>query len=254
MVLGYFFYNRMSLNILNYNKKLYPLNITRKFLYILNNFLNKISISLLEDKIITKRLIRNIMELHLKLKNIDNEKINQVIFEDNLLLALKLKDLVFKKRRKFSHSLKKIKNLYVEKNKKLAFVEAKKEYFEEFFKANDFYKESVLNANKDCLNVALKVANEILQKEVTDDCNILINKIKNELKKLCKNSSMKIMCNNEVSQAIKSEITNIETIVDDALSNKIAYILSSSGSIQIDIDNEFNFLRNKLLENLEKIC
>ena len=36
--------------------------------------------------------------------------------------------------------------------------------------------------------------------------------------------------------------------------NKIAYILSSSGSIQIDIDNEFNFLRNKLLENLEKIC
>ena len=49
---------------------------------------------------------------------------------------------------------------------------------------------------------------------------------------------MKIMCNNEVSQAIKSEITNIETIVDDALSNKIAYILSSSGSIQIDIDNE----------------
>ena len=112
----------MSLNILNYNKKLYPLNITRKFLYILNNFLNKISISLLEDKIITKRLIRNIMELHLKLKNIDNEKINQVIFEDNLLLALKLKDLVFKKRRKFSHSLKKIKNLYVEKNKKLALV------------------------------------------------------------------------------------------------------------------------------------
>ena len=194
------------------------------------------------------------MELHLKLKNIDNEKINQVIFEDNLLLALKLKDLVFKKRRKFSHSLKKIKNLYVEENKKLAFIEAKKEYFEEFFKANDFYKESVLNANKDCLNVALKVANEILQKEVTDDCNILINKIKNELKKLCKNSSMKIMCNNEVSQAIKSEITNIETIVDDALSNKIAYILSSSGSIQIDIDNEFNFLRNKLLENLEKIC
>ena len=89
---------------------------------------------------------------------------------------------------------------------------------------------------------------------MTDDCNILINKIKNELKKLCKNSSMKIMCNNEVSQAIKSEITNIETIVDDALSNKIAYILSSSGSIQIDIDNEFNFLRNKLLENLEKIC
>ena len=194
------------------------------------------------------------MELHLKLKNIDNEKINQVIFENNLLLALKLKDLVFKKRKKFSHSLKKIKNLYVEENKKLAFIEAKKEYFEEFFKANDFYKESVLNANKDCLNVALKVANEILQKEVTDDCNILINKIKNELKKLCKNSSMKIMCNNEVSQAIKSEITNIETIVDDTLSNKIAYILSSSGSIQIDIDNEFNFLRNKLLENLEKIC
>ena len=99
MVLGYFFYNRLSLNILNYNKKPYPLNITRKFLYILNNFLNKISISLLEDKIITKRLIRNIMELHLKLKNIDDEKINQVIFEDNLLLALKLKDLVFHKRR-----------------------------------------------------------------------------------------------------------------------------------------------------------
>ena len=60
----------MNLNILNYNKKLYPLNITRKFLYILNNFLNKISISLLDDKIITKRLIRNIMELNLKLKNI----------------------------------------------------------------------------------------------------------------------------------------------------------------------------------------
>ena len=194
------------------------------------------------------------MELHLKLKNIDEDKIKQVIFEDNLLLALKLKDLVLKKRKKFSNSLKKIKNLYVEENKKQAFVEAKKEYLDKFFKANDFYKESVLNANKDCLNVALKVANEILQKEVTDDSNVLINKIKNELKKICKNSSLKIMCNSEVSSAIKNEISNIETIIDDTLSNKIAYILSSSGSIQIDIDNEFNFLRNKLLENLEKIC
>ena len=58
-----------------------------------------------------------------------------------------------------------------------------------------------------------------------------------------------LLVTNSLIDFINYAILGIKTF-----SNKIAYILSSSGSIQIDIDNEFNFLRNKLLENLEKIC
>ncbi|MGI6679944.1 MAG: FliH/SctL family protein [Bdellovibrionota bacterium] len=194
------------------------------------------------------------MELHLKLNKISKNDIDQEIFENNLFLALRLKNEILNKRRKFASSLKKIKDIHIKKSKKDAYKEAKAEILSEFFKANDFYHQSVLNANKDCLDVSLKIAKEIIEKELSDDLSILVNKINASLKALNDAENYKVKCNTSIAKKMMKENIGVHTIIDDSLKDSEAILISSAGSIQIDIEDEFNFLKSKLKEELRTIC
>lgn len=196
------------------------------------------------------------MELNLKLNKINKQEINDTILDKQLFTALRLKNEIQKKRNKFSKSLRKLKAMQIEKSKELAFKEAKKEILDKYFEAHNFYNESVFNANNDCLELSLKIANEIIKKEASIDTNIIIKKINEELRKLGRNNKYKILCNQNVAKKLETQIfdNDFQTVINESLSDMEAFIISQAGSISIDINNEFEFLSSKLKENLQKLC
>lgn len=194
------------------------------------------------------------MELYLQLNKITDEEYAQIKLQNMLSITKRLENNLHKKRKNFSQRLKNIKKHVMHRACKNAFNIAREDFLQKFLSSNDIYKNAILNANKDCLELSLKIAKEIINEEIIQNKNILSSKIKNELKKIHNKNDYKITCNENTAIKIKDTINFSEIIIDNFIPENIAYLSSSAGSIEIDIENEFKFLSNKLHEDLKNLC
>ncbi len=194
------------------------------------------------------------MELNLKLNKIQDDEYNNLKLYDVITVTNNFKENLLKKRRTFAQRLKNLKKHVISNANKNAFKTAKEDFFDKFLSTNNLYKKAIENANKDCLNLSINIAKEIIQKEVKSDKDILLFKIQTELRKIRDKNNYKIICNKDCEEEIKDRIKNIEIITDEFIPQSIVYLSSSAGSIEINIENEFDFLSNKLREDLKNLC
>jgi len=110
------------------------------------------------------------------------------------------------------------------------------------------FNKKIEDIEKELVSVALDIAKEVLQKEVTEDSkNIALSLAKSLLNDIKEASKVTIKVNPEDANFIKENIKDIEIIPDEAVKKGGIVILSDVGNIDGDIEERFNTVKEAIL-------
>jgi len=203
-----------------------------------------------------------------KTSTTSNSNIDEGVVERLLEKIEELSNNMVKAQIEFENEIKKCYKECEEEKSKIyeeAFVkakeEAKKECEKELQETKKLYEESIIKLQevnkkfeeklntleKELSLVAIDIAKEIIQKELTENSNeIAYSLAKALIKELKGASKVAIKANPKNAKYLKEKFKNLKVVADSAIKEGGVVILSDVGSIDGDIEERFNRVKETL--------
>jgi len=120
-------------------------------------------------------------------------------------------------------------------------------------KINEVFEEKILSIEKELISVALDIAKEVIQKEVSENSKeIAYNLAKALMEDIKDATKIKIKVNPKDAKYLKEQdLQNVEIIEDDAVKEGGVVILSDIGNIDAQILQRFKAIKEAVLEGNE---
>jgi flagellar assembly protein FliH len=118
---------------------------------------------------------------------------------------------------------------------------------------NELFEEKILSIEKELISVALDIAKEVIQKEVSENSKeIAYNLAKALMEDIKDATKIKIKVNPKDAPYLKEQdLKNVEIIEDDAVKEGGVVILSDIGNIDAQILQRFKAIKEAVLEGNE---
>jgi len=117
-------------------------------------------------------------------------------------------------------------------------------------KINETFEEKILSIEKELVSVALDIAKEVIQKEISENSKeIAYNLAKSLMDDIKDATKIKIKVNPKDAEFLKSkEFHNVEILEDPAVKEGGVVIVSDVGNIDGEIINRFKAIKEAILE------
>jgi len=120
-------------------------------------------------------------------------------------------------------------------------------------KINETFEEKILSIEKELISVALDIAKEVIQKEVSENSKEIAYSLAKALMDDIKDATkIQIKVNPKDAEFLKSQdLKNVEIIEDEAVKEGGVVIISDIGNIDAEILQRFKAIKEAILENNE---
>ena len=119
-------------------------------------------------------------------------------------------------------------------------------------KINEIFEEKILSVEKELISVALDIAKEVIQKEVSKESSeIAFNLAKALMEDIKEASKIKIKVNPKDAEFLKDKFENVEIIPDSAIKEGGVVIISDLGNIDAEVMERFKNIKEAILEGKE---
>ena len=119
-------------------------------------------------------------------------------------------------------------------------------------KINETFEEKILSVEKELISVALDIAKEVIQKEISKDSSEIAYALaKNLMQDIKDATKIKLKVNPKDAEVLKDKFKNIEVIPDDAIKEGGVVIISDIGNIDAEIMDRFQNIKEAILEGKE---
>jgi len=120
-------------------------------------------------------------------------------------------------------------------------------------KINEVFEEKILSIEKELISVALDIAKEVIQKEVSENSKeIAYNLAKSLMEDIKDATKIQIKVNPKDAQYLKEQnLQNVEIIEDEAVKEGGVVIVSDIGNIDAEILQRFKAIKEAVLEGNE---
>jgi len=114
---------------------------------------------------------------------------------------------------------------------------------------NETFEEKILSIEKELISVALDIAKEVIQKEVSENSKeIAYNLAKSLMEEIKDATKIQIKVNPKDAKYLKENLQNVEIIEDNAVKEGGVVILSDIGNIDVQILQRFKAIKEAVLE------
>ncbi|WP_456480130.1 flagellar assembly protein FliH [Nautilia sp.] len=120
-------------------------------------------------------------------------------------------------------------------------------------KINEIFEEKIISIEKELISVALDIAKEVIQKEVSENSReIAYNLAKTLMEDIKDATKIQIKVNPKDAQYLKKQdLKNVEIIEDEAVKEGGVVIISDIGNIDAEILQRFKAIKEAVLEGNE---
>jgi flagellar assembly protein FliH len=131
-------------------------------------------------------------------------------------------------------------------------IELLKNSIQKVDKINELFEEKILSLEKELISVALDIAKEVIQKEISEDSKeIALNLAKALMDDIKDATKITIKVNPKDVKYLKENLQNVEIVEDDAVKEGGVVILSDVGNIDAQILQRFKAIKEAILEGNE---
>ena len=132
-------------------------------------------------------------------------------------------------------------------------IELLKNSIQKVDKINELFEEKILSIEKELISVALDIAKEVIQKEVSENSKEIALSLAKALMEDIKDATkITIKVNPKDAKFLKEQnLQNVEIIEDDAVKEGGVVILSDIGNIDAQILQRFKAIKEAVLEGNE---
>ena len=117
---------------------------------------------------------------------------------------------------------------------------------------NKVFEEKNLSLEKELVSIALDIAKEVIQKEVSENSKeIAYNLAKALMEDIKDATQVTIKVNPKDASYLKEELKNVKIIEDDAVKEGGVVIISDVGNIDAEIKQRFKTIKDAILEGNE---
>jgi len=117
---------------------------------------------------------------------------------------------------------------------------------------NKVFEEKILSLEKELVSIALDIAKEVIQKEVSENSKeIAYNLAKALMEDIKDATQVTIKVNPKDASYLKEELKNVKIIEDDAVKEGGVVIISDVGNIDAEIKQRFKTIKDAILEGNE---
>ena len=116
---------------------------------------------------------------------------------------------------------------------------------------NELFEEKILSIEKELISVALDIAKEVIQKEISENSKeIAYNLAKSLMDEIKDATKIQIKVNPKDAKYLKEQdLKNVEIIEDDAVKEGGVVIISDIGNIDAEILQRFKAIKETILSN-----
>ena len=199
-----------------------------------------------KDDEVIKNLLTKIEELS------DNIVKTQMSFEKQLEECKKVAEV--EKQRAFEDGYKKgleeaNKQCEAQFKEKITLLE---ESISKIDKINEIFEEKILSVEKELISVALDIAKEVIQKEISKDSKeVAYNLAKTLMQDIKEATKIKLKVNPKDAEYLKNKFKNVEIIPDSAIKEGGVVIISDIGNIDGEVMERFKNIKEAILEGKE---
>ncbi len=119
-------------------------------------------------------------------------------------------------------------------------------------KINEIFEEKILSVEKELISVALDIAKEVIQKEISKDSSeVAYNLAKALMEDIKEATKIKIKVNPKDAEYLKGKFENVEIIPDSAIKEGGVVIISDLGNIDAEVMERFKNVKEAILEGKE---
>jgi flagellar assembly protein FliH len=121
---------------------------------------------------------------------------------------------------------------------------------EKIDKINETFEEKIISIEKELISVALDIAKEVIQKEISENSKeIAYNLAKSLMDEVKEATKIKIKVNPKDAEYLKNkDLKNVEILEDPAVKEGGVVIISDIGNIDAEIINRFKAIKEAILE------
>ena len=117
---------------------------------------------------------------------------------------------------------------------------------------NEVFEEKFLSLEKELVSIALDIAQEVIQKEVSENSKEIAYNLAKALMEDVKDATkITIKVNSKDASYLKEELKNVEVVEDDAIKEGGVVIVSDVGNIDAEIKQRFKTIKEAILEGNE---
>ena len=117
---------------------------------------------------------------------------------------------------------------------------------------NEIFEEKILSIEKELISVALDIAKEVIQKEVSENSQeIAYNLAKSLMEDIKDATKIKLKVNPKDAEFLKGKFENVEIVEDDAVKEGGVVVVSDIGNIDAQILERFKTIKEAVLEGNE---
>ena len=215
-------------------------NVEKDDISIKNNSENDLK----EQNKVVENLLLKIEEFSNKIENIQNE-FKQQIDECNKNAQLQIKQSYEKGKKEGFEEGRKI--CEEEMKEKISLLENS---IQKLDKINETFEEKILSVEKELISVALDIAKEVIQKEVSKESeNIAYKLAKSLMEDIKEATKIKLKVNPKDAEFLKDKFKNVEVIPDDAIKEGGVVIISDLGNIDAQINERFEAVKKAVMQN-----
>lgn len=119
-------------------------------------------------------------------------------------------------------------------------------------KINEIFEEKILSVEKELISVALDIAKEVIQKEISKESEqVAYNLAKALMEDIKEATKIKIKVNPKDAEFLKDKFENVEIIPDSAIKEGGVVILSDLGNIDAEVMERFKNIKEAVMEGKE---
>ena len=117
---------------------------------------------------------------------------------------------------------------------------------------NETFEEKILSLEKELVSIALDIAKEVIQKEVSENSKEIAYNLAKALMEDVKGATqITIKINPKDASYLKEKLQNVKIIEDDAIKEGGVVIVSDIGNIDAEIKQRFKAIKEAILEGNE---
>ena len=119
-------------------------------------------------------------------------------------------------------------------------------------KINDIFEEKIISIEKELISVALDIAKEVIQKEISKESEqVAFNLAKSLMQEIKNATKIKIKVNPKDAEFLEGKFENVEIIPDSAIKEGGVVIISDIGNIDAEVMERFKNVKEAILEGKE---
>jgi len=119
-------------------------------------------------------------------------------------------------------------------------------------KINDIFEEKIISIEKELISVALDIAKEVIQKEISKESEqVAFNLAKSLMQEIKNATKIKIKVNPKDAEFLEGKFENVEIIPDYAIKEGGVIIISDIGNIDAEVMERFKNVKEAILEGKE---